>query len=241
LYASFALDKAKQIPDKQIPDEQPDFKLLPKSFDPSNLNRPNDTSSNGFKMNGASELNEFCAIFRPSDLDENPRVCSSMDFDKKADVVTSCCPTQGATAEAAPILMEPSSCELFSLLKEYDEDCSDDLQKSESVFPAKLHRMLENAEKDGLEHIFSWVQLGTAFKVHDSDEFVRRIMPLYFDQTKYESFRRQLNLYGFSRVSKGASRGVYYHQMFVQSDPSLCQNIHRPKSLSRSRRSQAVC
>jgi hypothetical protein len=236
------LDKVKQIPDIQISDTQnevfkwdaPDFKLLPTALDPFNLNGPDYTSSNGFKMNGASELNEFCDLFRPSDVDEKPLMCSSMDFDKKADVVTSCCPIQDVKAES--ILMEPSTDELFSLINE-DDGCSEDLQKSESVFPSKLHRMLENAEKDGLEHIVSWVQRGTAFKVHNTDEFVRRILPLYFDQTKYESFRRQLNLYEFSRVSRGASRGVYYHQMFVQSDPSLCQNINRPKTRSRSRRS----
>jgi hypothetical protein len=239
---SFALDKVKQIPDKQISDTQnevskwdaPDFKLLPAELDPFNLNGPDYTSSNGFKMDGASALNDFCDFFRPSDFDEKPLVCSSMDFGKEADVVTSCCPIQDVTAES--ILMEPSTDELFSLINE-DDECSEDLQKSESVFPAKLHRMLENAEKDGLEHIVSWVQRGTAFKVHDTDEFVRRILPLYFEQTKFESFRRQLNLYKFSRVSRSAaSRGVYYHRMFVQSDPSLCQNIHRLKSRSRSRR-----
>jgi hypothetical protein len=208
--------------------------VLPTTLDPFNLNVPDYTSSIGFKMNGESELNELCDLFRPSDFDEKPLVCPSMDFGKEADVVTSCCPIQYATAES--ILMEPSADELFSLLNE-DDECSEDLQKSESIFPAKLHRMLENAERDGLEHIVSWVQRGTAFKVHDIDEFVRRILPLYFDQTKYESFRRQLNLYEFSRVSRGASRGVYYHQMFVQSDPSQCQNIDRPKSPNRSRRS----
>jgi hypothetical protein len=230
-----------QIPGKQKPDEQnevfkcdgPDFELLPESPDPFYLNGSDCTTSNGFKMKGASEPNELCDIFRPSDFDDKALLRSSMDFDKMADVVTSGCPIQDATAEAASILMEPSADELFSLLNE-DDECSEDLLKSDGFFPAKLHRMLENAEKDGLERIVSWVQRGTAFKVHDTREFVRRIMPLYFDQTKYESFRRQLNLYEFSRCS---SKGVYFHQMFVQSDPSLCQNINRPKCRSRSQRS----
>jgi hypothetical protein len=237
---SFALDKVKQRIDKQICGKQnevfewdePDFKLLPRSLDQFTLDGPGYTSSDGFKMNGASAaLNDFCDLFRPSDFNEKTLVCSSMDFGKEDNVVTSCCPIQ----DAESILMEPSADELFSLLHE-DDGCSQDLQQSESFFPAKLRRMLENAEKDGLEHIVSWVQRGTAFKVHDTDEFVRRILPLYFNQTQYESFRRQLNLYKFSRVSQGASRGVYYHQMFVQSDASLCQNINRPKNHSRSRR-----
>jgi hypothetical protein len=63
--------------------------------------------------------------------------------------------------------------------------------------------------------------------VHKSDEFVEKVMPDYFDQTKYESFRRQLNLYGFTRVSRGKFRGLYSHPFFVQMDRSLCQNINR--------------
>jgi hypothetical protein len=216
--------------------DAPDFKRLPTYLNSFTLDGPNCTSSNGFKMNGESELNEFRNLFRPSDFDEKPLVCSSMDFGKEEDVVTrSCCPIQDVTAES--IIMEQSGAdEPFSLLNE-DDGCSEDLQKSESAFPAKLHRMLENAEKDGLQHIVSWVQRGAAFKVHDIHEFVRRITPLYFNQTKFESFRRQLHLYGFSRVSRGASRGVYHHQMFVQNDPSQCQNINRLKSRIRSRRS----
>lgn len=98
----------------------------------------------------------------------------------------------------------------------------------ENVFPQKLHFLLNQAEKEGFDHIISWVNDGAAFKVHDSKAFLERVMPNYFDQSKFESFRRQLNLYGFQRVSRGPSRGIYYHQFFLQSEPSLCQSITRP-------------
>jgi hypothetical protein len=236
--------------------EKPDFNLFPKSLnlfpkslEPFNLNTSNynalrRNTSNGYKMKGTSSgLDIFRDLFRSSDFDEKPHVCSSMDFDKKkADDATSYCPsqTQDLAAEAGAnntLIIEPSVDELFSLIADADDcsdedDCSDDLQQSESVFPAKLHRMLSDVQKNGLDHIVSWVQDGAAFKVHDADKFVQQIMPLYFDQTKYESFRRQLNLYGFSRVSRGASRGFYYHQLFLKIDSSLCVNINRPKSNS---------
>jgi hypothetical protein len=229
--------------------DEPDIDLFPKSLEPFNLNGSDynplfQNTSNGYKMNGTSSgLDMFRDLFQSSDFDENPRVYSSMDFGKKkANVVARYCPgqTQDVAAEAGAngtLMIEPSIDELFSLIADEDDcsddvDCSDDLQRSESVFPAKLHRMLADAEKDGLDHIVSWVQDGAAFKVHDTDKFVLQIMPLYFDQTKHESFRRQLNLYGFSRVSRGASRGVYYHQLFLKSDSSLCENITRPKSKS---------
>lgn len=112
---------------------------------------------------------------------------------------------------------------------------NEDLNRSESVFPTKLHRMLQDAKREGFEHIVSWIHGGTAFKVHDVTEFMTKIMPIYFDQSKFESFRRQLNLYGFTRVTRGASRGMYYHQDFVQNDVSLCQNINRPKTVRNKR------
>ncbi|OEU12177.1 hypothetical protein FRACYDRAFT_155271, partial [Fragilariopsis cylindrus CCMP1102] len=49
--------------------------------------------------------------------------------------------------------------------------------------------------------IVSWVDNGTAFKVHDLDRFVNDIVPTYFKQTKYKSFQRQLYFYGFQRVN----------------------------------------
>jgi hypothetical protein len=94
-----------------------DLKLLPKqSLDPFTFNGPDYTSSNGFKMNGASQLNDCCGVVR-----------SSMDFDKKAVVVIGCYPIQDVTAEATPILMKPNNAdELFSLRNE-DDECSKDL------------------------------------------------------------------------------------------------------------------
>mmetsp|Transcript_91707 Transcript_91707/g.137321 ORF Transcript_91707/g.137321 Transcript_91707/m.137321 type:complete len:246 (+) Transcript_91707:612-1349(+) len=98
---------------------------------------------------------------------------------------------------------------------------------SEHVFPRKLHLMLEEAEKNGFEAVVSWVEGGAAFKVHDSTKFVEEIMPTYFDQTKYESFRRQLNLYGFNRVSRGEGRGMYFHEFFLAGDKRLCRSVTR--------------
>ena len=108
----------------------------------------------------------------------------------------------------------------------------DDEQNRPHSFPWKLHEMLEDAEKNYFQDVVSWELDGTAFKVHKHDEFLQRIMPLYFDQTKYESFRRQLNLYGFSRVSRGPHRGIYLHKCFLRDNRPLCENIARHKSKS---------
>jgi hypothetical protein len=99
--------------------------------------------------------------------------------------------------------------------------------QTEHSFPWKLHDMLEAAESNNFCHIVSWEPGGVSFKVHKSAEFVTKIMPLYFDQTKYESFRRQLNLYNFSRVTRGSNRGMHFHASFVKGDRSLCKEVKR--------------
>ena len=79
-------------------------------------------------------------------------------------------------------------------------------------FPAKLHQVLEEMEKNGHENIMGWMPHGRSFMVKDPKEFVKDYMPTYFNQHKLASFQRQLNLYGFKRLTgEGPDRGSYYH------------------------------
>lgn len=103
----------------------------------------------------------------------------------------------------------------------------EDFESIEMSFPFKLYLMLENAERDNYIHIVSWVHDGKAFKVHNHNEFVSRVMPIYFDQSKYESFRRQLNFYHFSRCGRGEDRGVIYHPYLRKGARYLCNGIKR--------------
>lgn len=97
-------------------------------------------------------------------------------------------------------------------------------------FPWKLHDMLDQVEKDGQDDIVSWVHGGRALKVHKPNEFSKKILPLYFLYSKkWESFQRQLNLYGFTRVPRGPKKGMYVHKFFVRDDRSLCRRIARPR------------
>jgi HSF-type DNA-binding len=47
----------------------------------------------------------------------------------------------------------------------------------DSNFPAKLHYMLEEIRRDGLEHIISWMPHGRCFIVHEQKEFEKEILP----------------------------------------------------------------
>lgn len=96
-------------------------------------------------------------------------------------------------------------------------------------FPVKLHSMLDAIERDGYASIVSWQPHGRCFVVHKPKEFVDHIMPKYFKQSKMASFQRQLNLYGFSRLTSGLDKGGYYHELFLRGKVSLAYDIHRTR------------
>ncbi|CAB9496758.1 shock factor protein [Seminavis robusta] len=99
----------------------------------------------------------------------------------------------------------------------------------EVSFPARLHYMLNELEKDGLSHIVSWQPHGRCFLVHDKKKFVDLVLRNWFRQSKYPSFQRQLNLYGFRRVTRGADKNGYFHELFLRQRPHLASRIQRVK------------
>jgi len=96
-------------------------------------------------------------------------------------------------------------------------------------FPEKLHQMLSSIDGEGMSHIVSWQPHGRCFVVHKPKEFVAEVMPFYFRQTKLTSFQRQLNLYGFCRLTSGRDRGGYYHELFLRGRPFLCKRMMRTR------------
>ncbi|VEU45168.1 unnamed protein product [Pseudo-nitzschia multistriata] len=96
-------------------------------------------------------------------------------------------------------------------------------------FPWKLYDMLHTAEKRNEEHIISWIRDGKAFKVHKRDQFIEEYMKKIFNQTKFKSFQRQLNLWGFQRVQIGPDKGSYFHPLFVRGRRDCCQHLSRAK------------
>lgn len=94
-------------------------------------------------------------------------------------------------------------------------------------FPERLYTMLNQVEKDGEEDVVSWQPHGRCFIVHQPKKFVEEVMPKYFRQSKLTSFQRQVNLYGFRRLTAGKDRGAYYHEMFLRGRPDLHRRLVR--------------
>lgn len=69
-------------------------------------------------------------------------------------------------------------------------------------FPAKLYALLELSDLSpgGKARLgVGWLPTGRAFRVSDASAFMEKAAPLFFRQTKFRSFCRQLNLWGFRR------------------------------------------
>lgn len=101
-------------------------------------------------------------------------------------------------------------------------------KKRPPVFPKRLYDMLENAERDGYSHIISWMPDGKSFKIHadgsqdeEDEKAIVEILKRTFNQTRFKSFLRQLQLYGFERTYKGPRRGECKHEMFVRGRRDL--------------------
>jgi hypothetical protein len=100
-------------------------------------------------------------------------------------------------------------------------------------FPLRLFDLLEyiNVRKSELSHIISWTPHGKAFQVHDREAFEKQIQPKMFNQSKYASFNRQLNLWGFERIPNHHAGGPrsYFHPLFQNHDRELCCTMYRSK------------
>jgi hypothetical protein len=63
-----------------------------------------------------------------------------------------------------------------------------------AAFPAKLHEIVSNPE---YEHIISWRPHGRSWEVRDKKLLVSVVAKEHFNHSNYESFNRQVNIWGF--------------------------------------------
>lgn len=118
--------------------------------------------------------------------------------------------------------------------EEEAEDTGREEDPNNDTFPHKLYRMVAEAEEEGNDNIVSFFAHGKAFAIHKPHDFVREIMPKYFTTSRMSSFQRQLNLYGFRRITEGQDKGGYFHDSFLKGRKSLIKQIKRKKTSVRA-------
>jgi hypothetical protein len=68
----------------------------------------------------------------------------------------------------------------------------------------------------------SWLPHGRSFIIYKKKTFAATVLPKFFKATKFTSFTRKLNRWGFTRVTRGPEMGSYYHRQFLRDSPELC-------------------
>jgi len=109
-----------------------------------------------------------------------------------------------------------------AILAQYDEN------RVGGPFPLKLHIILKILEKEGNDDVFSWLPHGRSFGIHKPGQF-EDVIKRFFRQSQISSFRRQLNLYGFLRLTNGRDSGSYYHELFLRGKPLLSLRMTRTR------------
>ncbi|CAD8102750.1 unnamed protein product [Paramecium sonneborni] len=76
-------------------------------------------------------------------------------------------------------------------------------------FLLKLYEILESKQT-----AIRWNKEGTTFQILDLSQLTEQIMPQYFKHRNYQSFLRQLNMYGFKKLKNKLGKSEFQHQQF---------------------------
>lgn len=151
-------------------------------------------------------------------------------------------------ATALTKLVEPQVSAIFSvesrLVAPSDDDEARQLVKrssspsssSREIFPQRLIQILNDAS---LADVVSWLPHGRSFVIIRPDVFSERVLPLYFpstdsrSSTKYPSFTRKLNRWGFRQATRGPDTGAFHHPLFRRDQSELCLDMVCQKSRKR--------
>lgn len=103
------------------------------------------------------------------------------------------------------------------------------------IFPQRLMEILKGPYSD----VISWLPHGRSFIIIRPDVFSEQVLPQFFpstdsrSSTKYSSFTRKLNRWGFRQATRGPDTGAFHHPFFRRDEPDLCLDMTCQKSRKR--------
>ncbi|RKP36233.1 hypothetical protein BJ085DRAFT_5787, partial [Dimargaris cristalligena] len=102
-----------------------------------------------------------------------------------------------------------------------------------NTFVHKLHEMVND---EHYQHLITWNASGSSFVVCDTNRLSQEVLPKHFKHGNFQSFVRQLNMYGFHKINK-SPRGQrpaaenqiweFSHPRFIRGHPELLDEIKR--------------
>ncbi|XP_065913236.1 heat shock factor protein 4-like isoform X2 [Dysidea avara] len=101
-------------------------------------------------------------------------------------------------------------------------------------FILKVWGMVENPDYN---HLISWTSDGKSFTIHNHHAFSQQVLPKFFKHNKFNSFVRQLNLYGFRKMTRLLQGTLskafqvepieFWHANFRRGHPELLHLLQR--------------
>ncbi|KAI8047849.1 HSF-type DNA-binding-domain-containing protein [Gilbertella persicaria] len=104
--------------------------------------------------------------------------------------------------------------------------------RTQAAFVNKLYKMLEDTS---IQNLISWSERGDLFSVSNPTAFSKSVLPQYFKHNNWQSFVRQLNMYGFHKVNDMIHSNLtsdnqtweFKHPHFKKGEIEDLQNIKR--------------
>ena len=101
--------------------------------------------------------------------------------------------------------------------------------------PAFLFKLWKALEATEFSQYISWSNNGNSFIIHDQNQFSRIVLPNFFKHSHFTSFVRQLNMYGFRKLTNMAYTSTtsgqepleFHHPQFIKGHPSLLEYVKR--------------
>lgn len=102
------------------------------------------------------------------------------------------------------------------------------------TIPAFLGKLWKMVNDPKTENLICWGKDGKTFIIRNEIQFWRTLLPLYYKHNNMSSFIRQLNMYGFHKISllNGSVTNdkiefEFIHPCFQRDEPGLLKNIKR--------------
>mmetsp|Transcript_42220 Transcript_42220/g.72102 ORF Transcript_42220/g.72102 Transcript_42220/m.72102 type:complete len:413 (+) Transcript_42220:135-1373(+) len=180
----------------------------------------------------------------PSFLNEQLHCQSMADIERSAIASTS----EGITMKSASIeasLATPApvrsqavpAAGISSMQSQFDLSSAAPSRRRKPNFAEKLHLVLNSKE---CRHAIAWLPSGSSFCIIDQEEFVKKILPKFFREAKFESFLRRLKRWGFRKVyTTGSSQTIFSHELFHRDRPDSCKAMNGRENATSCKNSEA--
>ncbi|TFK94808.1 hypothetical protein K466DRAFT_579695 [Polyporus arcularius HHB13444] len=109
---------------------------------------------------------------------------------------------------------------------------------TKASIPRFLLKLYEILSDPANEHLIKWSEAGDSFYIYNQDRFAREVLGKWFKHQNFSSFVRQLNLYGFRKIS-ALQQGLlrmdndetiqFAHPYFHRGQPDLLALIQRKR------------